>query len=101
MALLLPKLLPELTFWGLHISFADHSEIETVVQIRHAIPQKDKFVHGFQFVSIPSYLGGQVELMARDYSSCEERIKVKAPDVCRAACTMFDYCAKPQKRQAA
>lgn len=101
MALLLPKKLPELTYWALRIAFADHSEIETVVQIRHSMPQKDQFIHGFQFVDIPSYLGGQVETFARDFSACEERIKAAAPDICRVDCTLFAHCSKPQKRQAA
>ncbi len=97
MALLLPEKLPELTYWVLRISLADHSEIETLVQIRHSVPQQNQFTHGLQFVSIPSFLGEQVETFARDYSSCEQRIKDRLSDVCRINCALFAHCKKPQK----
>lgn len=101
MALLLPVKLPELTYWALRIGLGDHSEVETLVQIRHSIPQQDQFVHGFQFVSIPSFLGERVEIFARDFASCEERIKISSPDVCQPTCSMLDTCTKPQRRRAA
>lgn len=97
MALLLPEKLPELTCWALRISLMDHSEIETLVQIRHSVPQQNQFAHGLQFVSIPSYLGEQVENLAKDFASCESRIKSGAPNVCRETCSLFDHCEKPQK----
>lgn len=110
MALLLPKRLPDMTYWALRISIANQSEIETVVQIRHSMPQKDMFVHGIQFVDIPSYLGTQVENFSRDFFSCEDRLKAAtkaadavkaAAEICRLDCGLFTYCTKPQKRKAA
>lgn len=97
MALLMDQKLEPGVFLALNLRFMDGSEIETLVQIRHAVPKEKEFIHGFQFISIPSFISEKMATIAKDYNACEDRIQKQDPEICRSNCSFHSMCTKPQR----
>lgn len=62
-----------------------------------SIPKGDMYRIGISITSINSLDAKQINRMAIDFTDCENRILLGAPDVCVSKCHYFNICEKPQK----
>ena len=99
MALLIEELIPQKTKLSLTIGFPDRTELKTFVVVRHATLRGRAYIHGFEFINLPSYLENKIDNMSNDYIDCETRIQNKEKEVCRSDCAFYNLCAKPQKKE--
>jgi len=97
MALLINELIPLGTRLEMDLKFPDQTEMGTLVEVKHALPKDRKYLHGFEFLSIPAHLSEKLEKMSHDYIDCEGRIQNEAQEICRTDCSFFSLCKKPQK----
>lgn len=96
-AISIDELIPQGTFLNLKITFPDHSVIESVVSAKHVLPRGRHFLHGFEFLTVPSAIAERIEQMSTDYINCESRIQNNMEDICRTDCAFFKMCNKKEK----
>jgi len=97
-ALLIDELIPEKTKLDMELTFPDHSLLKSKVHILHIKAIKKRYLTGIHFVDLPKFMEEKINNMARDFLSCESRIKDKKKDVCLPECTFFSLCNKKEKK---
>jgi c-di-GMP-binding flagellar brake protein YcgR len=97
-ALWIDELVPKEMQLHLELTFPDHSILTSPARIRRATKLSEGFSIGIEFLGLPDYMQHKIEKMAKDFLSCENRIKARAQSPCRMDCAFFDACDKPQKK---
>jgi hypothetical protein len=74
--------------------------MEANIRIRHVVPHKGRYMIGIEFLDLADFIQSKLERISKDFLECEERISVRAPEICRLDCSFFNICDKMQKLQA-
>jgi hypothetical protein len=97
-ALWMEDLVPKEMELHLELVFPDHSILQSAAKIRRTRKDNDGYFIGIEFLGLPDYMQRKIEQMAKDFLSCENRIRARAQSPCRLDCAFFDSCDKPQKK---
>jgi len=93
------EIIPQKSKLDLELKFPDGSIIHCIIEVKHVLPREKKFLHGIEFLTLPSYLAQKIDKLSNDYIDCETRIQEKAAEICRSDCSFFNLCQKPQRRE--
>ena len=97
LSVLMGEFLPPQTFFSLCIVLPDHTRIDTTIKIIHALPRGKNYLHGIEFLTLPTEMGERIERMSSDFMNCENRIQAHEAEVCHTDCAFFNMCDKKQK----
>jgi len=97
MAIHLTEVIPEGTKLKIEITFPDHSHMECNVNICRVVKREGGNLIGIQFLDLPDFMKDKIYNMSKDFLNCEGRIQSRADEVCKADCSFFNMCDKPQK----
>ena len=98
--LLLTELIPRDVLLRMTIRLPDDFVISSVVTVRHVKIQGTGFLHGIEFLNPAPEMVQRVDQMARDYLSCEDRIRDGATPVCQFGCSFYAVCTKKERHGA-
>lgn len=99
LSLLIEELIPQGSVLEATIRFPDQTEFKVIVEVRHAFPKDRKFLHGFEFLTLPAYWSAKIEKMSNDYIDCETRIQSNTSEICHLDCAFYTLCTKAQRRE--
>ncbi len=100
MAILIGEEIPVGTDLELQLTFPDRAVLDSNVRIRHVLSHKGRFLIGIEFIDLADFLQVKLERITKDFLECEDKIKIRAPEICRLDCSFFNICDKMQKLQA-
>ncbi len=97
MAILIEEFIPPQARLNLALTFPDKSMLESIVEIKHAVPKDKQYLIGIEFLTVPLSVQQRIEKMSSDYVDCEARIERNLGDVCRTDCGFYNFCTKQQR----